>query len=194
MTQRMQFASAEEMLKHHGVKGMKWGVRKDRAAALAPAIQGEIKRTTANGDELTLKSIPADKMDKALALVSQNYANRFNSGARFTVTDKEGATIGRANFFMHKKHPDAIYLNWVTIESSARGRGYATEILKAAEQHSRASGKTRMMLEVPGNAPDARHIYEKMGFKPTGVTMGHKNDIWGGLTEMEKRFDDEERG
>lgn len=122
--------------------------------------------------------------------MSQNYATRYNSGARFTIKGKDGKQIGEANFFYNKKHPDAVYLNWIKIEPSSRGKGYASAVLKAAEEHSRASGKKRMVLEVPGNAPDARHIYESMGFKDTGVTSGHKGDMWDGLTQMEKRFSD----
>jgi hypothetical protein len=39
-------------------------------------------------------------------------------------------------------------------------------------------------LEVPGNAPDARHIYEKLGFIDTGRTREKHNKSWNGLTEM----------
>jgi hypothetical protein len=47
-----------------------------------------------------------------------------------------------------------------------------------------------MTLEVPGNAPDARHIYTKMGFKVTGeVDGGYKDPFWGGLTKMEYNFE-----
>lgn len=38
-------------------------------------------------------------------------------------------------------------------------------------------------LEVPTISPNARHIYEKIGFKATG-TLGSEDDVWGGLTKM----------
>ena len=40
-----------------------------------------------------------------------------------------------------------------------------------------------MTLEVPGNSPDARHIYEKLGFVAQEQISGD-DDIWGGLTSM----------
>jgi ribosomal protein S18 acetylase RimI-like enzyme len=42
-------------------------------------------------------------------------------------------------------------------------------------------------LEVPGNSPDARHIYTKLGFKVVKEATAKeiKNDpVWGGLTDM----------
>ena len=183
------FASPGEALEHYGVKGMRWGVRKERARNLQDVTKGRVvERTLSNGDKFTLSSNPPGKINKALAAVSKNYANSYSKGANLTIRDKDGKSIGNA-MFDHKDNGD-LYLNWVSIEKSARGRGYATEVMKAAAEHGKAMGAKRMTLEVPGNAPDARHIYTKLGFKDTGKTMGHKNDIWGGLTEMEYRFDD----
>lgn len=188
--QTQQFASPGEALEHFGVKGMKWGVRKERAKNLQDLTKGEsITRTTKNGDEFTLTPKPTTTMDKTLAAVSTSYANKYGESAHMTITDKSGKKIGTANFWHDQKQKDAVYLNWITINKHARGNGYASAVLRAAEDHSRSMGKKRMLLEVPGNAPDARHIYEKMGFNATH-TSGSKNDIWGGLTHMEKRLDD----
>ena len=52
---------------------------------------------------------------------------------------------------------------------------------------AKAEGFKRMALEVPGISPDARHIYEKFGFKEVGKQTG-ADDFWGGLTIMERRF------
>jgi ribosomal protein S18 acetylase RimI-like enzyme len=187
--QAQQFTSPEEALEHFGVKGMKWGVRKERARSLQDVTKGQvIERTTKNGDTFTVSSNPPNKLNRALATISKNYAEAYAKGANLTIRDKGGKKIGDAMF--DQKDNGDLYLNWVSIEKSARGRGYATEVMKAAAEHGKAMGAKRMTLEVPGNAPDARHIYEKMGFTLTGVTMGHRNDIWGGLTEMEYRFDD----
>lgn len=189
MDHREKPGSPGDILEHHGVKGMRWGVRKERAQNLESAAGkvGEITRTTAKGETLTLRPAKVRKFDRAMAAVSKNYADMYANGANLTIHDKDGKNIGDA-MFDHKKNGD-LYLNWVSIEKSARGRGYASEVMKAAADYGKASGSTRMTLEVPGNAPDARHIYQKMGFTDTGKTMGHKNDLWGGLTEMEYKFD-----
>lgn len=115
-----QFASPEEALEHFGTKGMKWGVRKERAMNLQPLVQGDITRTTANGDKLTLSAKPPNKLNKTLAAVSQNYADGYKKGSYLTVTDKDGKRVGHANFW--HKDKDTVYLNWVSVEKGSRGR------------------------------------------------------------------------
>lgn len=169
---------------------MRWGVRKERARKLQSAAESEgvITRTTANGDTFTVRPASTTKLHRRLAFISKNYAEAHSKGANLTIHDARGKSIGDA-IFEHKDNGD-LYLNWISIEKSARGRGYATEVMKAAGEYGKKKGVKRMTLEVPGNASDARHIYEKMGFKPTGKAIGSKNDLWGGLTEMEYRLDD----
>lgn len=183
------FASPEAALEHFGVKGMKWGVRNDKGP---PEIRGPIKedivRKTKNGDTFTLSPQPPTWFDKAMSKVSKNWNDKLDNGAHLKITDKDGKKIGDASFWFKGK--DDIYLNWIQVKQSARGNGYASAILKSAAEHGKSTGRKRMVLEVPGNAPDARHIYEKMGFKPTGVVQGNKNDIWGGLTQYEYKFHD----
>lgn len=182
----------EEFLEHFGVKGMRWGVRKERVRDLQQLVDKDIVRTTKNGDEFRLSPKPPNVIDKTLAFSSQKYADKYKGSAFVSIKDKNGKKIGTGAFWYDKKDPQSVYLNWITIDKSARGRGYASAVLKASEDHARAAGKTKMKLEVPGNAPDARHIYTKMGFKvikePTASEA--KNDpVWGGLTEMEKKLD-----
>lgn len=188
------FASPEEALEHYGTKGMKWGVRKEDTGS--SKIRGPIKkpivRKTQNGDTFTLSPTPPNWFDKSLSKLSKGWRERVDNGSHLKITDKAGKKIGSASFWFKGK--DDIYLNWIQVDKSARGQGYASAILKSAAEHGKKTGRKRMVLEVPGNAPDARHIYEKMGFKPTGVTQGSKNDIWGGLTQYEYRFNTQKRG
>ena len=179
------FDTPSEALEHFGVKGMKWGVRKNPGSKpeLKNLVDKPMVRTTKNGDVITLTQNPPGKINKALAKISSNYVKSYNSGAHLDIKDAQGKRVGTASFWL--KGQDDIYLNMISIDRSARGRGYATEVLKASAYHGKRMGKKRLLLEVPGIAPDARHIYEKMGFKETGVTLGNKKDVWGGLTEME---------
>lgn len=181
------FASPEEALEHFGVKGMHWGVRKERAANLTGYVKEPIVRKTATGETFTLTPVKPNKVIKSLALVSDKYAQNYGMASSLKIQDKHGKKIGEAAFWLNGK--EDIYLNWISIEKGARGQGYASEVMKAAAEQGKTTGRKRMVLEVPGNAPDARHIYEKMGFKPTGEVSGQKNDIWGGLTQYEYRFD-----
>lgn len=77
---------------------------------------------------------------------------------------------------------------WIEIYNGYEGNHYATETMKAIIGWAKKNGYKKLTLEVPGISPNARHIYEKLGFKVTGKTLGNENDLWGGLTCMEKTF------
>ena len=180
-----------EFLEHFGVKGMRWGIRKDISDLdLRGVVKEPIVRKTKNGDTFTLTPKPTGAIPRQLAKVSRGFAEKTSNSSHLKITDKDGKKIGDASFWFKGK--DDIYLNWIQVKGSARGQGYASAVLQAAAEHGKTTGRKRMVLEVPGNAPDARHIYEKMGFKPTGVVQGHPKDVWGGLTQYEYRFDDKE--
>lgn len=180
-------AIVEDFLAHYGKKGMKWGVRNQAKPELTGLVKKPITRKLANGDEITLSSNPPGIIIKARAKLSKNFPKQYNNSAFLTIKDKQGKNIGTASFW--KKGKDELYLNWLAIDKSKRGQGYATEVLKASFEYGKANGIKRMVLEVPANAPDARHIYEKMGFKVTRELTTSKNDpFWGGLTEMEYKF------
>ena len=49
---------------------------------------------------------------------------------------------------------------------------------------AKKQGMRHITLEVPTISPNARHIYEKLGFKETGK-LGSEDDVWGGLTKMQ---------
>lgn len=183
------------VVQHFGVKGMKWGVRKDREQhqKLHGLVKEPIVRTTANGDQFTLSPKAPNKLNTALAMMSKNYRESYNNSAFLSIQDKNGKKIGEAQFW--NKNKDDIYLNWITIDKSQRGKGYASEVMRAAVEHGRSKGKKRLILEVPGHSPDARHIYEKLGFKETRTVTSKKADpYWDGLTEMEYRFDKKKGG
>lgn len=177
----------EEALAHFGVKGMRWGVRNEKPSSreLSGLGPSKITRTMANGDTLTLQRNPPNLIHKSLARVSKKYVESYNNGSFFTIKDKDGKKIGDAT--LNKRSSEELYLNWIEIKKSSRGQGYASEIMKTAAEYGRQQGFKKMTLEVPGIAPDARHIYEKLGFKVTEEAKT-TNDIWGGLTTMEYDF------
>lgn len=183
-----------EFLEHYGVKGMKWGVRKDRSKGtrrLTGFGPDKIVRKTASGEELTLSKNPPSALHKGLARISKKYVDAYNRGANLTIKDASGKKVGEAQ--VEKRSDEELYLNWLGIDKGARGRGYATAVMKAAEEFGAQAGFKKMTLEVPGNSPDARHIYEKLGFKVVkeASPLEAKTDpVWGGLTSMEYVFDE----
>jgi ribosomal protein S18 acetylase RimI-like enzyme len=75
-------------------------------------------------------------------------------------------------------------IHWIDIEKEHRGHKYATQVLEYLIESYKSRGFREFHLEVPGNAPDARHIYEKLGFIDTGKTREKNNKSWNGLTTM----------
>lgn len=178
---------SEELL-HYGVKGMRWGVRKERSATPELKSLGpqSITRKTASGEEITISQKPPSAIERFLGRHSAKYREEYGKGAFLSIKNKDGKKVGDA--MVEKKSKDELYLLWLGIKKSERGKGYATAVMKAAEEFGRKEGFKKLTLEVPGNAKDAEHIYTKLGFKITKQVVDPSDNIWGGLTEMEYTF------
>ena len=57
------------------------------------------------------------------------------------------------------------YLSDLIVLSSYRGRGIASKLADAAEQHARARGMTRIRLQVLAKNSGARRLYERAGYE-----------------------------
>lgn len=99
--------------------------------------------------------------------------------------DDKGSKIGNMQLF--HESPTSLNVVWITVNNKQRGQGYAQTAMKMAEEYARKFGANQMTLEVPGDSPDARHIYEKQGFEVVG-RISSEDDIWGGLTAMRKKL------
>jgi ribosomal protein S18 acetylase RimI-like enzyme len=187
------------VVQHFGVKGMKWGVRKERTAAEEKArnpITGfgpdKVTRKTRSGETLTMTKDKVGPIGQFLGRHSKAYRDLANKEAHLTITDSKGKKVGEAS--IDRRSKDELYLNWLGIDRHERGKGYATAVMQAGVEFGRQSGAKRLTLEVPGHSPDAAHIYEKLGFKFVAGQKPYHNDpkegVWGGLYDMELRFDD----
>lgn len=185
-----EFASPEEALQHFGVKGMRWGVRNERPQKeqIKSLVTETTTRTTSNGDTFTLTPKNPSAVTQFLARHIPRHRKLVESSAMINITDKKGATIGNLQVYAVSKKE--MNITWIDIEESQRGRGYAQAVMHSTEEIGRQKGFEKLTLEVPGISPDARHIYEKQGFKVTKEPSKlQKENIWGGLTEMEKKLD-----
>lgn len=189
---QQHFASTEEALEHFGIKGMKWGVRKEKPPKekIESFFQKSIVGRTKNGDEFSV--IPVDKQNgrlmQALARRFEGHRKLVENSALMDIRDKTGASIGNAQ--VYRKSKDELNLVWLDIEKSHRGQGYAQAVMRSARDLGGEHGFKKLTLEVPGVSPDARHIYEKQGFTVVKEpSKADRHDIWGGLTHMEYRYD-----
>ncbi|AXQ61250.1 acetyltransferase domain protein [Streptomyces phage LibertyBell] len=174
-------------LTHYGVKGMKWGVRKGDSGGGKFATPSDLTRKLKNGDTLTLSGRPTGAMAKFLGTVVPAAGRRIENSSHFTIKDPKGKSVGEMSLF--KESPTSLNVVWVGVDKSARGHGYATAAMKAAIDHAKSQNLKTVTLEVPGNSPDARHIYEKLGFREDKSKSEPWDPVWGGLTAMELKLD-----
>lgn len=88
------------------------------------------------------------------------------------------------NLHLRQETPDSLEIAWIDIDKSHRGNKHATKVIDYCKTLAKDMGFKTIDLEVPGNAPDARHIYEKLGFVADGSVREKDNDSWDGLYKM----------
>lgn len=167
-------------LVHYGVKGMKWGVRKKNESSSEPGnLPSVTKVTTSRGETITLSRDPAPPMTKFLAKYSKRNAEFAKNTLEFTVKDSKGKNIGYLHAF---RKGDEIHAAWLGVNEDKQGQGYGSGIVKGMIEVGKTTGAKRISLEVPGNADNAKHIYEKMGFVADGPPK--KIPVFGELQDM----------
>lgn len=170
-------SEVDDFLAHYGVPGMKWGKRKSN-----PVKSGTESMSTVlkDGTTLTLRGERTPALAKAISRLSPTMRNRINNSSSYQIVSPDGNVAGELS--LRKMSPTELNVIWVGVNESHRGKGYASAAMKASVDFAKAQKLDKVTLEVPGDAPDARHIYEKMGF--VAGKQITKDDAWGGLTEM----------
>lgn len=70
--------------------------------------------------------------------------------------------------FAHRpERPGQLPMNGIAVAPSMRGKGIGTLLLQAVFEFARANGFSTVRLEVVDTNPEARRLYERMGFIPT---------------------------
>lgn len=74
--------------------------------------------------------------------------------------------------------PDASYIDYIGVHASARGRGVAKALLRAAIADAARRGRTRIGLEVDADSPTgADGLYRSMGWETRYVTESWHRDL-----------------
>ena len=190
-------------LAHHGIKGQKWGVRRfqneDGSLTNAGkvrynledhyALSDEMSSKTKAGQTVQLSADPPGRIVKFLAAHNRKIREKQENTRNYTLR-ANGKQVG--DMTLYKESTDSMNVIWVGVDDSERGHGYATAAMIGAIEVARRSGCKQVTLEVPGKSPDARHIYEKLGFREVGTVSTEEDDpYWGGLTAMRLDLSDE---
>lgn len=179
-----------DYIAHHGIKGMKWGVRRfqNKDGTRTPAGKKRenmvVKRvTTKKGHEMLIKQNEASIVARILSKHSAKIRSTVERSFSYTLLNVDKKKVGEMELFAESK--DELNGTWLGVNKKERGKGYAEAALKEAINYAKDNGYKKFTLEVPGNSPDARHIYEKNGFKVTKTITDSDDVVWGGLTAME---------
>ena len=177
-------------IKHHGIKGQKWGVRRfqnkdgsltaDGRKRYADSI-ADTKVYTKKGVEVTLRKQPTPLLAKSIQKLSKS-ARENAERSDFVDITVGGKRVG--DLQLYRESPKSINVVWVSVDPKYEGNGYGKTVMQAVKDHAKKLGLEKVTLEVPGISPNARHIYESLGFKAKGQ-ISDDDDAWGGLTAME---------
>ena len=184
-----QYNYTDELV-HHGIKGQRWGVRRfqNKDGSLTKAGRERNKDTisgtkvfTKNGVEVTLQKQPTPLITRIASKLSKSAKDNI-SRSDFVDITVDGKKIG--DLQLYKENPKSLNVVWVGVKSKYEGNGYGQTVMKAVVDHAKKQNMDKVTLEVPGDSPNARHIYETLGFKDKGK-ISDDDDVWGGLTAME---------
>ena len=81
---------------------------------------------------------------------------------------------------------EVLNITWLYIKPKYEGNHYATRVMRTIINKAKELGYRKLTLEVPIGSPNARHIYEKLGFT---AVKEIKDETWDNLTMMEKKLD-----
>ena len=181
---------SSDELRHHGIKGQKWGVRKYQNKDGSLTVEGkkryadsmaDTKTYTKKGVEVVLRKQPTPLISKVASKLSKSARANADRSDFLNIT-VGGKKVGDLQLF--KEDPKSLNVVWVSIDTKYEGNGYGQTVMKAVVDHAKKQKLDRVTLEVPGISPNARHIYESIGFKAKDL-ISDEDDAWGGLTAME---------
>lgn len=81
----------------------------------------------------------------------------------YDIKKSDGTVIGEMSLVKKKSGygNDSAYIDWITIDESERGKGYATDVLNSVLNEAKVAGYSKVSLDA---LVKARPLYQRMGF------------------------------
>jgi hypothetical protein len=168
--------SSKDIIKHFGVKGMRWGQRKVRETL------NYLHRSRDLGNGLSLEARKANLLTRGLMRISRRARQGYNDRGSYNIR-KDGKKVGE--LYVDNLGKGELNVNWVSVKKKYQGKGYAQRVMKEVDKIAKDGKHTHVTLEVPEISPNARHVYKKLGYKEGKTT---KAEGWGTLTDMRKEI------
>ncbi len=92
-------------------------------------------------------------------------------GRTVFVAEEDGDWLGMAGWFVDPDLPAIAHVWGVWVDPLARGRGAGRGLVEAVVDAARAAGHRRLELGVTDLPPGAEALYERIGFRRTGVEL-----------------------
>lgn len=164
-------------LYHSGVKGMKWDIRR-KAAKETRHLK------TKNGLDVDLVRKDPSIIARALGKISPKIKKQQQSYYGYSIKVRK-KLVG--DLQLDKISAKELNVIWITVNKKYKGQKIAQAVMNDVLKKGSELGVSKVTLEVPGISPDARHIYEKIGFKKK-KRISDEDDVWGGLTSMTYKY------
>lgn len=177
-------------LAHFGIKGQKWGVQNGPPYPLDSNIPKQMKtysirrKGSSEKHNISFEERPTPAFARFISQFFPSVKDNIQKDKQFNIV-VDGKRVGDLEIYRESKN--SLNVVWVGVDKSERGKGYASATMKGVVEYAKLTKCRQITLEVPGNSPDARHIYEKLGFK-TVKTISDEDDVWGGLTAMKLKL------
>ena len=125
--------------------------------------------------DLRLRSLKEDPdafwntFEEEVVLLEEDWRKRLSDNPTF-VAELDGECVGAATGCPHYDREGVAALVGMWVAPSARGRGLACVLIEEVITWAREEGYPHLYLDVADENAAAIKLYERMGFRPTGVT------------------------